>query len=303
LYICKRKFIELDGAFLLKELIGDPSPAVRIKAANAVASLTAHSEPTLKRLSLSHANIDNTFTRLLLNPCASAFIETDIASALLPMLFSQDLAFQEAALDAMHSICSYNRQGQLSFLEALVTTATQGQELGALKYIDALLEGMECRSDDVADLLEALCPAISTALPLPPGCAPVAALSLLATICHKSPECIPTLMHHRCLPLIADLLTHPASDIECQDASVYALYRLVRGGGLSLTEEGLERPLVELKAPLIRLITLAAEEEEAREKDDDDVVFDICFAQYALELLNDIEKETECQQASSCTVM
>jgi hypothetical protein len=124
-YTSQRALVEADAAFFLVELLADESKAVGLRAATAIAALARHSVHS-EAMMASGAMLDGAPTRVQLNPVQPDLVDTGAAAGLVAMLFGEDVAVKDAASAALRALCSFNQEGKVAYLAALVPLVVQG---------------------------------------------------------------------------------------------------------------------------------------------------------------------------------
>lgn len=307
-YTSQQALIASDAAFFLVELLSDESDAVALRAARAVTRMCSHSAPAKARLQAGPLlGLESSVSRVLLNPCQSEFVSHGAIAALVPWLCCPLVVKAEAAADAISALTSFFREGQLAYLEALVDALriSAGQPSTVAEALDALVDSMDCSSDEVLTLLLVAVPPLLSSLSAATGEAAATLLCLLATMCERQSALIEALLAN-CPPgpgseavdaVVRHLVQGGAA---VQDAAARALWALLKDEPASAVTGAwsqLEGSGQTIAASLQQLIRAADEEElaleDAEEAEDSGgdtagwapAAADICYAEDAKRLL------------------
>jgi len=220
--------IDSGCAFYLVELLQDTgSDAVPVRAARVISKLTEHSAVAKTRLQSGPGvlGVENTVSKVLLNPVQGEFIDNGAIGVLVPWLFSSFEAKVDAAMEALGSLTSYNHDGKMAFIAYLVE-ALQSGRVEALEFIVDVVDGLEGVGQEAIRLLEGTIDSLSSALQMP-GNYSVLALALAGTMCEKSKDLRQALVRTDFIAKCAveRLLNGP---LQVQDAAARLLWHLTR---------------------------------------------------------------------------
>ena len=216
------------------ELLSDESDAVAVRAAHVISRITEHSFPARARLQASPViGVGTSISKVMLNPIQEDFITAGAVQKLVPWLVSSIPQKSDAASTALANITSYNLDGKIACLTALVEVLVAGQ----YQYLPAfgdIVDGIELSSSSEAlEIVQKVLEPVVQALSVSRGRVAQDAIAVVGTLCEKSPKLAEMLQqvatdpHGNMLALVVShLLNGP---LQTQDLAARALWFLTSG--------------------------------------------------------------------------
>lgn len=283
--------MDADCAFHLVELLQDESDAVAVKSANVIALMTDHSAPAKAKLHNGPLiGLENSVSKALLNPIQGEFTDAGaipLLVAWLPLPIPQKT---DAALQALTTLSSYNHEGKVAYLEALVDVIASGQAYQCLEHLDDLIDSLQSNfsssniDDTVLQLYEKVSISVIQAIRNIPDHIGEKAVAVLGTLCEHAPELAKELRKGTLATDntssgntgdVANLVTKHLlfGSIQAQDTAARTLWYLTLGDKDILGPEGQLAPQIEALAGVLRaLVERSQKDEDEEDERRDDVL-------------------------------
>jgi len=280
LYINQTALVDADCAFHLVELLQDESDAVAVRSAQVIAFMTEHSAPAKAKLQSGPLiGLESSVSKVMLNPVQDDFIHAGAIPLLVGWLALPVHQKSDAALQALTNLSSYNHEGKVAYLEALVEVVASG-EFQCLEHLDDLIDslhsnlsGISSSSGDgtIFKLYEKVSLSVIQATKLP-GQIGEKAVALLGTLCEHAPELAKELTtaaggETGVIHLVTRHLL--LGSIQAQDTAARTLWYLTLGDQDCLGPNGPLSSQIEAIAGVLRALVRRSvhdeEEEDARD--------------------------------------
>lgn len=267
LYTNHKSLIDADAAFHVIELLSDESDAVAVRAALVIARITEHSVPAKARLTSSPLiGIETNISKVMLNPVQDNFINAGAVPKLIPWLISPMHQKSDAASEALANISSYNLDGKIACLAAIVEALGSGQ-FQYLPALDGVIDGMELStSSEALELVKKALDPVVQALKLSGQQESQWALAVLGTICEKAPELASSDVQVSAeVPLVVTTCLLKGN-LQVQDMAARALWYLTAGSDVTWGPEGHLGPQAEAVAAVLQSLIERSEQQEEEEE-------------------------------------
>jgi len=142
LYINQKALVGADCAFHLVELLQDESDAVAVCSAKVITSMAEHSALAKAKLQSGPLiGLESSVAKVMLNPVQDDFIHAGAIPLLVAWLPLPVPQKSDAALQTLTNLSSYNHEGKVAYLEALVDVVASG-EYQCLEHLDDLIDSL-----------------------------------------------------------------------------------------------------------------------------------------------------------------
>ncbi|KAG7667480.1 hypothetical protein Ndes2526B_g03485 [Nannochloris sp. 'desiccata'] len=286
LYINQRALADADCAFHLVELLQDESDAVAVRSARVIASMTDHSAPAKAKLQNGPLiGLESSVAKVMLNPVQEDFLQAGAIPLLVGWLPLPVPQKNEVALQALTNLSSYNHEGKVAYLEALVDVVASGK-YHCLEHLDDLIDGLHSTfsggsssssgDDSILQLCEKVSQSVIQAAKLP-GQVGEKAVAVLGTLCEHVPELAKELRtttaggcsESGIVSLVAKHLL--LGSIQAQDTAARTLWYLTLGDENIFGPDGPLASQVEAIASVLRALV----ERSAKDEEEEDARIDL----------------------------